>query len=68
MGELCIDRNRMISNAVGGCVYSIEGTMMTFSRLILKELFRENTEEQANSSLNLLTLKREKWVSSSNRK
>lgn len=59
MGELCIDRNRMISNEVGGCLYSIEGTMMTFSRLILKELFRENTEKQANSSLNLLILKRE---------
>lgn len=59
MGELCIDRSRMISNEVGGCMYSIEGTMMTFSRLILKELFRENTEKQANSSLNLLILKRE---------
>lgn len=42
--------------------------MMTFSRLVLRELFRENTEKQADSSLNLLILNREKQVSSSNRK
>lgn len=53
---------------VGGWMFSIGGTMMTFSRLVLRELFRENTEKQADSSLNLLILNREKQVSSSNRK